>query len=324
MSLNEKIIIGNAKLVNFLSGLASTDKLPTALLLTGPVMVGKTTILENLAKHIVCDKGESCGICPGCVIGLDNHPDVLRQAPSEEESLRKGISTLLKRIYEKPVMAKKLIVFLENIDQFSWAAAPLLLKVLEDAPSFVTFFLTAENLESVLPTIRSRCLVRQVAPVSAVELKTQLRNQPATIDKNEKISSEIGSQIPRDDVDLIEQIVPLSGGRPGLAKRLLESADLREKYLLWHRTLEKMQTLTIGERSQFAETIEKADEGKDVLNLLQSLLRERAFNAPNEKTNQKEKLKNVLTTIRRSREALAMLKANIPQRLALEYVFFIN
>lgn len=312
MIAQETPIIGNAALVEFLNKLVTSDKLPTALLLTGPAMVGKTTILEHVARKIVCREGNVCGNCPGCAIGVANHPDVLRLGASEEETLRKGISHLLKRIHEKPVLGKKLIVFLENIDEFSWAATPLLLKALEDAPTFVVFFLTAEKMDAVLPTIRSRCLVRNVVPISALELKEKVAS----------IAIAGGSQTAVNDVDLTNKIVMLAGGRPGLAIRLFEDAAIREKYELWQKTLSNMENLTVGERSMFAEAIDKAGEGREVINLLQSLLRERVAQTANNGRLPAGNFKNFLGTIRRSREAVAMFRANVPPRLVLEYVFF--
>ncbi|MDO8512226.1 MAG: AAA family ATPase [bacterium] len=318
MPIIQNKIIGNSALVDFLNKLVDADKMPTSVLLAGPAMVGKSTILDSVAQRIICVDGTICGHCSGCTIGTINHPDVLRLGASEEESLRKGISNLLKRIHQKPVLGKKLIVFLENIDEFYWASSPLLLKALEDAPSFVIFFLTAENLEAVLPTIRSRSMVRYVGPIGAIALKEQLSRQFVARGKQVPPSS----QTAVNDVDLIDQIVSLAGGRPGLAIRLFEDSVLREKYGSWRANLLNMPNLTVGERSQFAETIDKAGEGKEVMNLLQSLLRERLAEDAIVKKVRIGSFKNFLGTIRRSREATAMFKANIPQRLVLEYVFF--
>lgn len=316
MPIAKNTVIGNTDLVTFLNNLTDRDKLPTAVLLVGPAMVGKTTILENIAKKIICTDGEKdiCGQCSGCAIGVANHPDVLRLGASEEDSLRKEISSLLKRIHEKPVMAKKIIVFLENIDQFSWAASPLLLKALEDAPEFVVFFLTAESAEAVLPTIRSRCMTRYAGPVNSSLLKERL------LDKNAVLVAH--SQTSANDVDLTSQVVLSAGGRPGLALRLLDDGVLREKYDYWRKVLMNMANLPIGERAQFAETIDKTGEGKEVISLLQSLLRYQIFQEGTGNAVKNTSRKKILGTIRRSREAMAMFRANIPQRVVLEYVFF--
>ncbi len=321
----ENRIIGNTALVSFLNKLVDADKMPTAVLLAGPAMVGKATILESIAKRIICTERTVCGKCAGCLVGVGNHPDVLRLGPSEEESLRKGISNLLKRIYQKPVLGNKLIVFLENIDEFHWASSPLLLKVLEDAPTFVIFFLTAENLDAVLPTIRSRSMVRLVSPIDQKTFKEELSQRFAVGEMHElPQAGEVSpsSQTGVNGVDLIDQIVSLAGGRPGLALRLFGDSELREKYKSWRANLSNMSDKTIGERSQFAETIEKAGDGKEVINLLQSLLRDRVAEVAMTEKEHIANSKNFFGTIRRSREATAMFKANIPQRLVLEYVFF--
>lgn len=55
-----------------------------------------------------------------------------------------------------PLSGEKNIFLIRNIERLSWQAAPALLKLLEE-PSATSFILaTTENLEKVLPTLRSR------------------------------------------------------------------------------------------------------------------------------------------------------------------------
>jgi DNA polymerase-3 subunit delta' len=50
-------------------------------------------------------------------------------------------------------------------------AANALLKVLEEPPEFATIFLLAENPGALLPTIRSRCVTFQLAPLQRQEIE---------------------------------------------------------------------------------------------------------------------------------------------------------
>ncbi|MDO8523566.1 MAG: hypothetical protein Q7S12_04815 [bacterium] len=55
-----------------------------------------------------------------------------------------------------PLVGEKNIFLIRNIERLSWQAAPALLKLLEE-PSLASFIVaTTENLEKVLPTLRSR------------------------------------------------------------------------------------------------------------------------------------------------------------------------
>lgn len=318
MRIKNDEIIGNAGLVSFVKDLVDFGNLPTAILLAGPPMIGKTKILESVAIRILCENGSGCGSCMSCKLGTINHPDVLRQVSGEEESLRKGISALVKRLNQSPVISKNTVVFLENIDVFSREAAPLLLKALEDSPSFVKFFLTASSLDVVLPTIRSRCMIRQVFPLERKDLQKIIFSEVV-----EKTDSGSDSQTGANDVDLNKRITNVSGGRPGLMIRLIGDAVMRDKYFGWYDFIRKMPLSTTGEKSMFASEIEKSDNARELLSLYQYLLREevKALSCGGEKVVDWP-LKSVVHGLKKSREAVAMIKANVPQRLVLEYVIF--
>lgn len=60
--------------------MASSDRLPHALLLLGPQGCGKKTVALALAQYILCEDrsgGEACGKCHNCVkAGKNIHPDI--------------------------------------------------------------------------------------------------------------------------------------------------------------------------------------------------------------------------------------------------------
>ncbi len=265
-------------------------------------MIGKKTILEHVAKSLLCKNRNACGNCDSCRSSLLSHPDIISQGPSDSESSRAGIQYLLKRIHEKPLLSGTLVVFLENVDEYSWETVPLLLKALEDAPPYVHFLVTATRLESVLPTVRSRSQTRALSPLTTARLGALL----------------LKKGYEKKDVD---KVLDLAGGRPGLAIRLIEDEQLFNQYSEWHTKISGLGKMTIGQRSSLADDLDKQGLTSEFLDFFQGMLRDRIALMTG---NHVQKMKELLGVLRRSREAGAMLKSNVPPRLALEYVFFIS
>lgn len=287
--LSENTIIGYESQLNFFNRLIDQKNFPSCLLLTGPSMTGKATMAEYLAKKILQ------------VENARAHPDFIWQSPGEEDALRPSIFRLLKRIHERPVLSEYLVVFLERIDEFSREASPLLLKALEDAPSYVKFILTANRAQSVLPTVRSRALIKNIPPLTTRGLMELLKKNGITEKEAEEISL-------------------LSGGRIGLAINLLNDTELKKFYSGWLVKLLNLKNITLADRSSLADEIDKEGKAEEIIDLMQAFLR----NFISEKEGDNKNIIDLQQVLRRSREASAMLKSNVPARLALEYIFFIG
>jgi DNA polymerase-3 subunit delta' len=66
-------------------------------------------------------------------------------------------------------------IVVDGADRVTPAGANALLKVLEETPSKVRFFLLAEQIDSVLPTVRSRCAVVSYRRLSEQMILSKLR-----------------------------------------------------------------------------------------------------------------------------------------------------
>lgn len=292
-------LLGYGDSRSFLVNLAERGRLPAAVLLVGPPMIGKTTLLEHVARFILCAKQSFCQRCESCLLDPQIHPDILRYSLEEDGEGRPTLTSLLRRLRERPVTAPKLVVFLENIDGFSGPSLALLLKAIEDAPRYAHILLTAESVERIPETIRSRALVRALAPLQTSELARELQRTgipPAAAEVHAK----------------------LSGGRPGLARRLATDLEMKRQYLSWHETAERLAALSLRELTDIASALDRQPAAAEFLRALQGVIRDRLRARPGGVNTERQ----LLTLLRRSREAAAMIQANVPPRLALEYVFF--
>lgn len=180
------------------------DKLPGGVLIYGPRGCGVFDLACRFAAAVVCKRpvdGAPCGECAECKLFFSgNHPDV-RYVLSETEAalhpqpwsgkfgnLPKGKS-LSKQILIEQVRgigeylsvtghrSEKRAVVIYPADSMSADQSSALLKTLEEPPVGAVLILAADDINSILPTIRSRCQLVRVSPPTREQGIAYLKSQ---------------------------------------------------------------------------------------------------------------------------------------------------
>ncbi|GAB1440764.1 DNA polymerase III subunit delta' [Providencia sp.] len=135
-----------------------------ALLLNSLAGNGAQALCYGISRWLVCqnrDGIKSCGQCHSCRLMLaGTHPDYhvidLEKGKStiSVDAVRKLIETLSSHAQQ----GGRKVVYLPQIEALTDAAANALLKTLEEPAKDTYFLLGSEKPESLLATIRSRCL----------------------------------------------------------------------------------------------------------------------------------------------------------------------
>ena len=143
----------------------------------------------------------------------------------------------------KPYQSKYRVTIFLRFQEANDSAANALLKILEEAPSYVLLVLTADYPEQLLPTIVSRCEVLRLRPLSLETLESHLTQQGA------------GS-------DQARLIAHISGGRLGYAIRLLNEPSTLE---FRNEKLNEAQSFTTATRVDKFAYAEKLFKDKDAM-----------------------------------------------------------
>lgn len=168
-------LFGNAPLKAQLEHQVSCRGLSHAYILSAPPLMGKHTLATLLAAALVCSSPEEarkpCGACPGCRKAFSHiHPDVIWAGGEGKGLTVDGVRELRAQAYIRPNEAPRKVFLLENCEAMNLSAQNAMLKLLEEGPAYAAFLLLTDSLGALLQTVRSRCEVLTLSPLSGEEL----------------------------------------------------------------------------------------------------------------------------------------------------------
>lgn len=210
-----------------------SGRLHHAWMLTGPKGVGKATLAWRLARFLLAtppdDGGMFAAPAPDTLDIPDTNPiarRLLQGAEARHFLLRRGPNekeTALSQVISVDEVRKMKSFFalsaadgghrtaiVDSLDEMNTAAANALLKLLEEPPANVTFFLIAHQPARLLPTIRSRCRELRLTPLGPQDLADAL--------------TQAGGEVAPGDQSALAE---LSGGSVGEAFRLTNLDGLK-------------------------------------------------------------------------------------------------
>ncbi|WP_163969232.1 DNA polymerase III subunit delta' [Oceanobacillus halotolerans] len=149
-----------------------------AYLLQGERGTGKEAIALLIAKRVFCEQPdgvEPCNHCTNCKRILSgNHPDVHIIEPDGQSIKKEQIEYLQKEFTYSGVESSQKVYIVKNADTLTVNAANRILKFLEEPSKQTTAIMLTDNSQSIIPTVRSRCQVIDLQPLSSDRFQEQL------------------------------------------------------------------------------------------------------------------------------------------------------
>ncbi|AKC59964.1 DNA polymerase III subunit delta' C-terminal domain-containing protein [Blochmannia endosymbiont of Polyrhachis (Hedomyrma) turneri] len=132
---------------------------------------GENLLIYALSRWLMCSKPigiKSCSQCCNCrLMKSFSHPDYYLLTPDNDDAKSIGVEkirSLVEKLYQYAYIAKLKIVYIENSEWLTQDASNALLKIFEEPPEEVYFFLGCKNSKRLLPTLLSRCLCWEIHP----------------------------------------------------------------------------------------------------------------------------------------------------------------
>ena len=180
-------IIGQEQIKEHLRGAISTNKVSHAYIINGERSSGKEFIARVFAMALQCEKDEvePCGECHSCRQALSNNqPDIIYVSHEKPNTISvEDIRTQINGdIDVKPYSSPRKIYIMNEGEKMTVQAQNALLKTLEEPPEYAVILILTTQVEALLPTILSRCVVLNMKPVSDALVKKYLMEELAVPD----------------------------------------------------------------------------------------------------------------------------------------------
>ena len=243
-------IIGQQQIKEHLQNALSTGKVSHAYIINGEKSSGKEFIAKVFAMTLQCEKGaaEPCQECHSCHQALSgNHPDIIFVTHEKPNSVSvDDIRTQINGdVSIKPYSRPYKVYIVNEAEKMTVQAQNAILKTLEEPPEYVVILLLTTNVNSMLPTILSRCVVLNMKPVADELVRGFLMRQMMVPDCKAEIC------------------VAFARGNIGKAKALASSEDFEN---VKSEALSLLKYINEMELSEIIAAIKKINEYKLEIN----------------------------------------------------------
>lgn len=191
--------IGHEALINNFKQRCLKNTLSHAHLIAGEDGVGKGKLANILAKFILNGY-------------LDReYVDIINYSSEKSSFGVDDVRDIIEEVYKKPFEKDKKVIIIHEGNKLTIQAQNALLKTIEEPPKGVYIIILCESLELILDTIKSRCEIYKLKPLTKSELYEYIKIKKFNYYENE-----------------IKSAIAFSEGVPGRIDRYFNDDKLRE------------------------------------------------------------------------------------------------
>lgn len=179
-----KDVVGHKNIIQYIGNAVTSGAVSHAYILNGERGSGKKLLANLFAMSLQCqnrdEDGDACGKCQSCKQAVSgNQPDIIRVTHEKPttisvDDIREQVNN---DIQIKPYSSPYKIYIIVEADMMSVQAQNALLKTIEEPPEYAVIILLTENAETLLPTIRSRCVMLKLRNIKDQLVKKYLMEQ---------------------------------------------------------------------------------------------------------------------------------------------------
>ena len=191
--------IGYSDLINNFKDRCLKNTLSHAHLIAGEDGIGKSKLANILAKLILNGDLER------------EYVDIINYKSSKAYFGVDEVRDIIEEVSKKPFEGDRKVIIIHEGNKLTIQAQNALLKTIEEPPIGVHIIILCESLELILDTIKSRCEIYKLKPLTKSELYEYIKIKKFNYDENE-----------------IKSAIAFSEGVPGRIDRYFNDDKLRE------------------------------------------------------------------------------------------------
>lgn len=201
--INHSFFVGHENIEDLILREWQTGRLPHAMIFYGQSGIGKETFAYRLARFLLSNPSQSVldlTVCDTIIkqIAENNCFNLFKLEPNPEKKTQiidvDQVRAVKASLYKTIEKNENRVVFIHPADTLNTNAANALLKMLEEPPERTYFILVTNVLESLLPTVISRCRLVRFSQLSESNLKkiASFFNKNPPLDLIQKASGSAG------------------------------------------------------------------------------------------------------------------------------------
>ena len=154
---------------------------PHAVLIDGGGEKERTELAYLTARMMVCENKDRvpCGECEHCRKAKENiHPDIIKITKPEDKKLfvKAEIKKMVSEAYLTPNEASVKVYIISEMQLMNEECQNLLLKILEEPPSYTAFILTSVTANAVIGTVLSRVVRLRLGEIVQAECSDKAKD----------------------------------------------------------------------------------------------------------------------------------------------------
>ena len=239
-------IIGHKNIISSINNRNLNGSFSHANLIVGNDGIGKSVIAKYLSNQIikVRDNAESV--------------DIVKYYPSSSSFGVDDVRNIINEVSKKPYEGDKKVLILYKCDKLTTQAQNALLKTIEEPPKGVYLILLSDSLETILDTIKSRCQIYKLTPLTKEEILIYIHDNYTNLTSEDE-----------------KAVLAYSAGIPGKVDRFIDDKNLKNLRDICIGLFEDILNREQGIVLKYGELLKNSKDDKiELLNILLSYIRD--------------------------------------------------
>ena len=170
-------IIGHKNIIDSINNRKLNGSFSHANLIIGNDGIGKSIIAKYMSNQIREKQVNAESV------------DIVKYYPSSRSFGVDDVRNIINEVNKKPYEGDKKVLILYRCDKLTTQAQNALLKTIEEPPRGVYLILLSDSLEAILDTIKSRCQIYKLTPLTKEEILSYIEEKYIDLNSENKKSA---------------------------------------------------------------------------------------------------------------------------------------